>query len=83
MAASGCDTHATFGQCERLANVLSTNYFRRTNENPLLWTYHYAQSFVWRLKLSQLLRKFVSQNKAKNAGSSRKNAGMREIGERA
>ena len=33
----------------------------------------------WRLKWSQLLRKFVSQNKAKNAGRSRKNAGMREI----
>ena len=33
----------------------------------------------WRLKWSQLLRQFVSQNKAKNAGRSRKNAGMREI----
>ena len=30
-------TTATFGQCERLANVLSTNYYvRRTDENPLL-----------------------------------------------
>ena len=33
----------------------------------------------WRLKWSQLLRKFASQNKAKNAGRSRKNARMREI----
>ena len=28
-------THATFGKCERLAYVLSTNYFRRTDENLL------------------------------------------------
>ena len=27
---------ATFGQYKRLANVLSTNYFRHTDENPLL-----------------------------------------------
>ena len=33
----------------------------------------------WRQKLSQFVRKFVSQNKAKNAGRSGKNAGMREI----
>ena len=25
-------THATFGKCERLAYVLSTNYFRRTEK---------------------------------------------------
>ena len=30
-------------------------------------------------KLSQFVRKFFSQNKAKNAGRSGKNAGMREI----
>ncbi len=30
-------------------------------------------------KLSQFVRQFVSQNKAKNAGRSGKNAGMREI----
>ena len=33
----------------------------------------------WRQKLSQFVIKFVSQNKAKNAGRSGKNAGMREI----
>ena len=33
----------------------------------------------WRQKLSQFVRKFVSQNKAKNARRSGKNAGMREI----
>ena len=78
--ASGCDTRTRrFGQCERLANVLSTNYIRRTDENPLLWSYHYAPSFFLAPKMIQLLRKFVSQNKAKNAGRSRKNAGMREI----
>ena len=32
----GAATHATFGKCERLANVLSTNYFHRTDENLLL-----------------------------------------------
>ena len=34
----------------------------------------------WRQQLSQFVRKFVFQNKAKNAGRSGKNAGMREIG---
>ena len=33
----------------------------------------------WRQKLSQFVRKFVFQNKAKNAGRSGKNSGMREI----
>ena len=33
----------------------------------------------WRQKISQFVRKFVSQNKAKNVGRSGKNAGMREI----
>ena len=33
----------------------------------------------WCQKLSQFVRKIVSQNKAKNAGRSGKNAGMREI----
>ena len=33
---------------------------------------------LWRQQLSQLVRKFASQNKAKNAGRSGKNAGMRE-----
>ena len=31
----GAATHATFGKCERLAYVVSTNYFRRTDENLL------------------------------------------------
>ena len=44
-----CDARDVWAMCERLANVLSTNYFRRTDENPLLWTYHYAQRFFWRL----------------------------------
>ena len=51
-------THATFGQCERLANVLST-YIRKS-----FTTITHKVSF-WRLKWSQLLRKNVSQNKAK------------------
>ena len=71
--------HATFGQYERLANVLSTNYFRRTDENPLLWTYHYAQSFFLAPKMITIIKKICFSNKAKNAGRSRKNAGMREI----
>ena len=50
-------THATFGQCERLANVLSTNYFRRTDENPLLWAYHYAQSFFLAPKMITIIKK--------------------------
>ena len=33
----------------------------------------------WRQQLSEFVRKIVSQNKAKNAGRSGKNAGMREI----
>ena len=33
----------------------------------------------WRQKLSQFVRKFVSQNKTKNEGRSGENAGMREI----
>ena len=49
--------HATFGQCERLANVLSTNYFRCTDENPLLWTYHYAQSFFLAPKMITIITK--------------------------
>ncbi len=71
-------THATFGQCERLANVDLTNYFRRTEKNPLLRTYHYAQSFFLAPKIITMinLRTFVSQNKAQNAGCSRKNAGI-------
>ena len=35
--------------------------------------------YFWRQKLSQFVRKFVSQNQVKNVGRSGKNAGMREI----
>ena len=38
-----------------------------------------ARSTIIYFGKDQLLRKFVSQNKAKNAGRSRKNAGMRDI----
>ena len=72
VAATHARTHATFGQCERLANVLPTNYFRRTDENPLQWTYHYAQSFFLAPKMITIIKKICSQNKAKNAGRSRK-----------
>ena len=61
------------------ATRLSTNYFRRTDENPLLWPYHYAQSFFLAPKMITIIKNFFSQNKAKSAGRSRKNAGMREI----
>ena len=76
------------GNCEwlrRLGNVSGwRTSFRRTIfviQTKVLYcapTITHRVSF-WRLKCSQLLRKFVSQNKAKNAGRSRKNAGMREI----
>ena len=65
--------HATFGKCEWLANVLSTNYFRHTDEN----LYNFFLFLVPRI--IPIFRNFVSQNEAKNAGCSRKNAGMREI----
>ena len=79
------------GSCEwrhrtrRLGNMSGwRTSFRRTIfvvQTKILYcgpTITHKVSF-WRLKWSQLLRKFVSQNKAKNAGRSRKNAGMREI----
>ena len=70
--------HATFGQN---VNGWRTS-FRRTIfvvQTKILYcgpTVTHKLSF-WRLKLSRLVRKFVSQNKAKNAGRSRK---MRECG---
>ena len=74
-------TENIHGQCERLANVLSTNNFRRTDEYPLglPWNYHYAQSFFLASKIITIIKKFFSKNKAKDPGGSRKNTGMREI----
>ena len=69
----------------RLGNMSAwRTSFRRTSfvvQTKILYcktTITHTISF-WRQQLSQLVRKFASQNKAKNAGRSGKNAGMREI----
>ena len=68
--------------CERLANgpfgerpfgELFSSYKRKSFSVTL------AHNFFLAPKIITFFRKFVSQNKAKNAGRSRKNAGMREI----
>ena len=72
------------GRTRRLGSVGGGTSFRRTSfvvQTKILYcetTIAHKMSF-WRQKLSQFVRKLVSQNKAKNAGRSWKNAGMREI----
>ena len=72
--------------CERLANgpfgehpfgELFSSYKRKSFSVTL------AHNFFLAPKIITFFRKFVSQNKAKNAGRSRKNAGMREINQNA
>ena len=65
---------ATFG----LTSFRRTSFVLRTKILYCETTITHTISF-WRQQLSQLVRKFVSQNKAINAGRSGKNAGMREI----
>ena len=55
-----------------------TSFVAQTNIVYSETTITHTISF-WRQQLSQFVRKYVSQNKAKNAGHSGKNAGMREI----
>ena len=67
------DVWAMWAAGERPFDELFSSYRRKS------FTTIMHKVYFWRLKWSQLLRKCVSQNKAKNAGRSRKNAGMLEI----
>ena len=79
---TGTATHPTFGPYIYVSGWGTS--FRRTSfvvQTKICYcetTITNTISF-WCQQLPQFVRKFVSQNKAKNAGRSGKNAGMREI----